>query len=144
MDVGISWCFATKINKNGHLDVLKPQLWGFRGPRLARFRGIQDTLALKDLLAELDLTILGLGAREGARDGPQGPQGLVLTELATQLHQLAESAQQTEAEAAQAAQQRLSAELRQEELEMQKLRLEAELAKTQMMQSTLQDRGGVS
>lgn len=98
-------------------------------------------------MAEVDLTILSI-----AQAGAKGGQGMVLTELVTQLHHLAESAQQqtqrrqmqlAEAEAAAEAaqQQQLAAELRQEELETQNLRLEAELAKTQMIQSTLQDRG---
>ena len=46
-----------------------------------------------------------------------------------------------EAAAEAAQQQHWAAELWQEELETQNLRLQAELAKTQMIQSTLQDRG---
>lgn len=114
---------------------------------LVRFRGVHDALAWKDLMAEVDLTILSIAQAGGAKGMGQG---MVLTELVTQLHHLAESAQQqterrqiqlesAESAAEAAQQQQFAAELRQEELETQNLRLEAELAKTQMIQSTLQD-----
>lgn len=140
----------------GHLAVLVEAAFcqgfpkGFDSPRLVRFRGVHDALAWKDLMAEVDLTILSIAQ---AAPGAKGMgQGMVLTELVTQLHHLAESAQQqterrqiqlesAESAAEAAQQQQFAAELRQEELETQNLRLEAELAKTQMIRSTLQDRG---
>ena len=139
----------------GHLAVLVETPFcqgvpkGFGSPRLVRFRGVHDALAWKDLMAEVDLTILSIAQAGGAKGMGQG---MVLTELVTQLHHLAESAQQqterrqiqlesAESAAEAAQQQQFAAELRQEELETQNLRLEAELAKTQMIQSTLQDRG---
>lgn len=134
---------------------------------LARFRGVHDASAWKDLMAEVDLTILSIFEANAAKakalkgDGADGEgmesAGMVLTEVVTQLHHLAESAErsaqqaqqqkerrQVQLEAAEAAaeaaeQQQFACELRQEELETQNLRLQAELAKTQMMQSTLQD-----
>ena len=129
----------------GHLAVLVETPFcqgfpkGFGSPRLVRFRGVHDALAWKDLMAEVDLTILSIAQAGGAKGMGQG---MVLTELVTQLHHLAESAQQqTERRQIQLESAESAAELRQEELETQNLRLEAELAKTQMIQSTLQDRG---
>lgn len=80
----------------GHLAVLVEAAFcqgfpkGFDSPRLVRFRGVHDALAWKDLMAEVDLTILSIAQ---AAPGAKGMgQGMVLTELVTQLHHLAESA----------------------------------------------------